>query len=214
MSSGEGLAGERPLRADARRNMEKVMEAAAEAFARDGLDVPLEDIARSAGVRAGTIYNRFGGREGLLDAVVADVAAGWLRAVIDRAAKQGTAWGRFAAFVQGMCEEQAADPVFNDVFSRRYPDAPDLRAVCDQSLAFGAELIRDAQSSGTLRPGFSAGDLARIFSVNAYLVRDRPAGDDGWRRTLQFTLDGLRAQPDSTSAPSPPPGSGATVAAR
>jgi hypothetical protein len=113
-----------------------------------------------------------------------------------------------------MCEEQAADPVFNDVFSRRYPDAPDLRAVCDQSLAFGAELIRDAQSSGTLRPGFSAGDLARIFSVNAYLVRDRPAGDDGWRRTLQFTLDGLRAQPDSTSAPSPPPGSGATVAAR
>jgi AcrR family transcriptional regulator len=45
--------------------MEKVMEAAAEAFARDGLDVPLEDIARSVGVRAGTIYNRFGGREGL-----------------------------------------------------------------------------------------------------------------------------------------------------
>jgi AcrR family transcriptional regulator len=199
MSSGEGLTGERPLRADARRNMQKVMEAAAEAFARDGLDVPLEDIARSAGVRAGTIYNRFGGREGLLDAVVADVAAGWLRAVIDRAAGQGTAWGRFAAFVEGMCEEQAADPVFNDVFSRRYPDAPGLRAVCDQSLAFGAGLIRDAQSSGTLRPGFSAGDLARIFSVNSYLVRDRPAGDDGWRRTLQFTLDGLRAQPDSTS---------------
>lgn len=199
MRSREGLAGERPLRADARRNVEKVMEAAAEAFARDGLDVPLEDIARSAGVRAGTIYNRFGGREGLLDAVVADVAAGWLRAVIDRATRQGTAWGRFAAFVEGMCEEQAADPVFNDVFSRRYPDAPDLRAVCDQSLAFGAGLIRDAQSCGTLRPGFSADDLARIFSVNAYLVRDRPAGDDGWRRTLQFTLDGLRAQPDSTS---------------
>jgi AcrR family transcriptional regulator len=194
MSSREGLAGERPLRADARRNTEKVMAAAAEAFARDGLDVPLEEIARSAGVRAGTIYNRFGSREGLLDAVVADVTAGWLRAVIDRAAGQGTAWGRFAAFVEGMCEEQAADPVFNDVFSRRYPDAPGLRAVCEQSQAFGAELIRDAQACGTLRPGFSADDLARIFAVNAYLVRDRPAGDEGWRRTLQFTLDGLRAQ--------------------
>jgi hypothetical protein len=34
---------------------------------------------------------------------------------------------RFAAFVEGMCEEQAADPVFNDVFSRRYPDAPACR---------------------------------------------------------------------------------------
>jgi hypothetical protein len=51
-----------------------------------------------------------------------------------------------------MCEEQAADPVFNDVFSRRYPDAPGLRAVYGQSLAFDAELIRDAQSCGTLRP--------------------------------------------------------------
>jgi AcrR family transcriptional regulator len=199
MSSGEGPAGDRPLRADARRNMEKVIAAAAEAFAADGLDVPLEDIARSAGVRAGTIYNRFGSREGLLDAVVADAAAGWLRAVIDRAAGQGTAWGRFAAFVQGMCEEQAADPVFNDVFSRRYPDAPRLQAVCGQSLAFGAGLIADAQADGALRPGVRADDLARIFAVNAYLVRDRPAGDDGWRRTLQFTLDGLRAQPDSTS---------------
>ena len=199
MSSGEGPAGDRPLRADARRNMEKVMAAAAEAFAADGLDVPLEDIARSAGVRAGTIYNRFGSREGLLDAVVADAAAGWLRAVIDRVAGQGTTWGRFAAFVQGMCEEQAADPVFNDVFSRRYPDAPRLQAVCAQSLAFGAGLIADAQADGALRPGVRADDLARIFAVNAYLVRDRPAGDDGWRRTLQFTLDGLRAQPDSTS---------------
>jgi len=199
MSSGEGLAAERPLRADARRNIEKVIEAAAESFARDGLDVPLEEIARSAGVRAGTIYNRFGGREGLLDAVVADVAATRLRAVIDHATRQGTAWGRFAAFVEGMCETQAADPVFNDVFSRRYPDAPGLQAVCGQSLAFGGRLIADAQSCGTLRPGFSAHDLARIFSVNAYLVRDGPAGDDGWRRTLQFTLDGLRAQPDSTS---------------
>jgi hypothetical protein len=97
-----------------------------------------------------------------------------------------------------MCHDQAADPVANDVFSRRYPDAPGLRVVCDTSLAFGAELIRDAQSRGVLRPGFSVSDLARIFAVNAYLVRDRPAGHDGWRRTLQFTLDGIRTQPDST----------------
>jgi AcrR family transcriptional regulator len=192
MGSGEGLIEERPLRADARRNIEKVMAAAAEAFARDGLDVPLEEIARSAGVRAGTIYNRFGNREGLLDAVVADVAATRLRAVIDRATRQDTAWGRFTAFVEGMCEDQAADPVFNDVFSRRYPAAPGLQAVCGQSLAFGAGLIADAEASGALRPGFLASDLGRIFAVNAYLVRDSPAGDDGWRRTLQFTLDGLR----------------------
>lgn len=208
MSSGAEPAGERPLRADARRNMEKVMRAAAEAFAAGGLDVPLEDIARRAGVRPGTIYNRFGGREGLIDAVVADVMAGRLRAVIDRAAAQDTAWDRFATFVAGMCEDQAADPVANDVFSRRYPEAPGLRAVCDESLAFGAGLIREAQSAGVLRPDFSASDLARIFGVNAYLVRERPGGDDGWRRTLQFTLDGIRAQSRSDGQGGAGPGAG------
>jgi AcrR family transcriptional regulator len=197
VSSGDQLPGARPLRADAQRNAEKVMAAAAQAFARDGLDVPLEDIARCAGVRAGTIYNRFGGREGLLDAVVADIAATRLRALIERVSgpDTGTAWDRFAAFVTGMCESQAADRVFNDVFSLRYPDAPGLQAVCGQSQDFGAGLIRAAQAEGTLRPGVRADDLARIFSVNAYLVRDQPAGDDGWRRTLQFTLDGLRMDP-------------------
>jgi AcrR family transcriptional regulator len=199
MSSGQAPAGERPLRADARRNMDNVIAAAAAAFAAGGLDVPLEDIARSAGVRAGTIYNRFGSREGLLDAVLADAAATRLHAVIDHATRQDTAWAKFTAFVEGICQTQAADPAFNDVFSSRYPDAPRLQEVCGQSLAYAAGLIADAQARGTLRPGFSASDLARIFSVNAYLIRDRPPGDDGWRRTLQFTLDGLRTQPDSTS---------------
>lgn len=62
----------------------------------------------------------------------------------------------------------------------------------------GVDAGHDVRKRGG-QPGFSVGDLARTFSVNAYLVRDRPAGDDGWRRTLRFTLDGLRAQPGSTS---------------
>src|SRR6516225_8646794 len=63
------------LRADARRNLEKLRAAAAEAFSERGLDMPLEEIAARAGVSIGTLYNRLGPRDALVDAVVADPAA-------------------------------------------------------------------------------------------------------------------------------------------
>jgi len=63
------------LRADARRNLDKLRAAAAEAFSERGLDMPLEEIAARAGVSIGTLYNRLGPRDALVDAVVADPAA-------------------------------------------------------------------------------------------------------------------------------------------
>src|ERR1035441_8815003 len=62
----------RPLRADARRNRLKVLEAARAAFAAEGIAVPLDDIARRAGVGAGTVYRHFPTKEALFEAVVAD----------------------------------------------------------------------------------------------------------------------------------------------
>src|SRR5689334_2267720 len=111
-----------PLRADARRNLERIGTAAAEAFHAHGLDAPLEDIARSAGVSVGTIYHRFGSREGLLDAVVAEIARTKLDTAI-AAVTGNTPWDRFASYVLALGENQAADPAFNDVVSRRYPKA-------------------------------------------------------------------------------------------
>ena len=70
---------DRPPRADARRNREKVLRAAAEAFAASGYDVPLDEIAARAGVGAGTVYRHFPTKEALFEAVitarVADLAA-------------------------------------------------------------------------------------------------------------------------------------------
>ena len=99
------------LRADARRNLERICAAASEQFAEHGLDVPLEEIARVAGVSIGTIYNRFGGRGGLLDAVVVGVAEDKLEAAI-AAATGETAWDRFASYVWALGENQ--DQVWKD----------------------------------------------------------------------------------------------------
>ena len=70
--AGPPLSAERPLRAYARRNRLKVLEAAREAFAAEGIVVPLDDIARRAGVGAGTVYRHFPTKEALFEAVVAD----------------------------------------------------------------------------------------------------------------------------------------------
>jgi AcrR family transcriptional regulator len=193
MTSQDAGPGRPPLRADARRNLERLRTTAFEVFSERGLDTPLEDIAQRAGVSIGTLYNRFGSREGLIDAVVADAAAAQLGTVVRHARASTDPWERFAAYVGLICELQAADPAFNDVVSRCYPGAVRLKAVCDQALEHAAEFIEDAQRQGSLRADFTSHDLFTVFWANAGLVRAMAdVGRDAWRRNLAFVLDGLR----------------------
>jgi AcrR family transcriptional regulator len=179
------------MRADAQRNIERIRTAAAAAFAEHGLDAPLDDIARRAGVSAGTIYHRFGSREGLIDAVVADIAAEKLDGAI-AAVTGDTPWQRFTSYVMELGEAQATDPTFNEVVARRVPDAPALRAVNDRAVSHGESLMRAAQADGTLRKDAEARDLDRLIWLNAQAVA---LGGDWWRRALGFFLDGLRRRP-------------------
>ncbi|MFI5703353.1 TetR/AcrR family transcriptional regulator [Streptomyces xanthochromogenes] len=188
------------LRADARRNVEKLRKAAADAFSAHGLDTPLETIAKLAGVSVGTIYNRFGNRDALMDQVVNELADRQVRAAMAVAdGTTGSAWDRLLAYIEAICQSQADDPAFNDAFSRRYPNAPALKAVCDRSLVFATELAAGARAEGALREDAHMDDIARFFQVNGDLVR---AGDDaGRRRVLTLLFEGLRARPGSRPLP-------------
>ncbi|GGY14487.1 TetR/AcrR family transcriptional regulator [Streptomyces xanthochromogenes] len=188
------------LRADARRNVEKLRKAAADAFSAHGLDTPLETIAKLAGVSVGTIYNRFGNRDALMDQVVNELADRQVRAAMAIAdGTTGSAWDRLLAYIEAICQSQADDPAFNDAFSRRYPNAPALKAVCDRSLVFATELAAGARAEGALREDAHMDDIARFFQVNGDLVR---AGDDaGRRRVLALLFEGLRARPGSRPLP-------------
>ncbi|MEV6044154.1 TetR/AcrR family transcriptional regulator [Streptomyces xanthochromogenes] len=188
------------LRADARRNVEKLRKAAADAFSAHGLDTPLETIAKLAGVSVGTIYNRFGNRDALMDQVVNELADRQVRAAMAVAdGTTGSAWDRLLAYIEAICQSQADDPAFNDAFSRRYPNAPALKAVCDRSLVFATELAAGARAEGALREDAHMDDIARFFQVNGDLVR---AGDDaGRRRVLALLFEGLRARPGSRPLP-------------
>ncbi|MGW0708207.1 TetR/AcrR family transcriptional regulator [Streptomyces sp. NPDC002643] len=181
------------MRADAQRNAQKLRTAAAELFRERGLQAPLKEIARRAGVSHGTLYNLFGSREALIDEVVTELAA----ARLDEAARQALAhedpWAGFATYVETLCELQVTEPAISDVLTGRYPDAARLMSVCERSRDDARRIIERARAAGELRPDFTGEDLVFILGANALLSRAaRDTAPDAWRRAVAFTLDGLR----------------------
>lgn len=138
-------------------------------------------------------YNRFSSRRELIDSVLPDLALRSLGAVMRRAEQQADPWERFVAYLEGMCELQAADSALNDVIARAYQGAGELSSACEESVAFGTRLIADAQAEGSLRADLTADDIVVVFWLNAYLTRTvATAAPDAWRRQLAIFLDGLR----------------------
>ncbi|MEV6589074.1 TetR/AcrR family transcriptional regulator [Streptomyces acidicola] len=183
------------MRADAQRNAEKLRTAAAELFQERGLQAPLKEIARRAGVSHGTLYNLFGSREALIDEVVTELAAGRLDEAARQALAHDDAWDGFTYYVEKICELQVTDPAISDVVTGRYPDATRLMAVCERSHAAAARVIERAQQAGALRPDFTREDLLFILGTNALLSRAvKDTAPDAWRRGVAFMLDGLRTE--------------------
>jgi AcrR family transcriptional regulator len=175
------------LRRDARDNAAKLRSAALDLFLTKGLDAPLDEIAGAAGVSIGTLYNHFGSREGLIDAVVPDVAGARLQAMGAAAMAKPTAKERLQAFVQGMIDLQQDDPALNDAILRRYPDAVALLGVCDLSTALGQDLLRDAHRDGSLSLDFTEDDLFGLLWLAGTASRE-PAAPAGWRGVLERAL--------------------------
>jgi len=183
----------RALRADARRNVELIRRAALEVFRTRGLDAPLEEVAERAGVSIGTLYNRFGGREGLLDAVLTDFAQERLRTNIATAQAEREPWARFKAFLEGVCEFQSVSPKLGKGASMRYREVAKELAVSETTIQIGEELLNTAKRAGSIRSDFTRDDLHRLIWSQGSLVRDG-VGEDGWRRSIRLSLDGVRTR--------------------
>ncbi len=97
-----------PLRVDAARNRECLLEAARVVFAEDGLDAPLEEIAHRAGVGIATLYRRFPTREDLIAASFEHAMTAYANAV-EEALQAENAWTGFRGYLERVCSMQAAD---------------------------------------------------------------------------------------------------------
>ena len=182
-----------PLRADAARNVAQIRAAAIAAFRGRGLDTPLEEIAAAAGVSKATIYNRFGGRSGLIDAVIGKLVAAEMHAIMDKALQVSDPWQAIASYVTDRRDLQYREPAFTDALLMAYAESEQLAAIATAAIDMTVGLIQRCHDAGAIRPDFTAADLHYADVANGLALRKlpRPARQDYDRRT-RFFLDSLR----------------------
>nr|WP_202539580.1 TetR/AcrR family transcriptional regulator [Streptomyces sp. SID8379] len=185
-------------RADAVRNRERIVAAARELLVEHGTELPLDEVARRAGVGNATLYRNFKDRGELLHHVVLTVTDHVTdhaeQALAAEEAGEKEIFEALGAFVHAAADERigALCPVLNATFDK---DHPDLVAALDRLTAVIETLIGRAHAAGRLRPDVGVGDLMVALSQ---LTRPLPGtaclGFDRYvHRHLQLFLDGLMA---------------------
>lgn len=192
--TGAGSASGRPPRADARRNRERVLKAAMEAFAADGLSVPVHEIARRAGVGTGTVSRHFPTKEELYGAIVATVAHRLVEqanALADNE-KPGPA---FFAFFALMVEEGAVNRGLSEALAGAGFDVEAAASSADHDvMAAFATLLQRAQSAGAVRRDVDIVDVKALMI--GCLARDaHPTGPDDRNRMIDVVCEGLHPKP-------------------
>ncbi|GAB3400279.1 TetR/AcrR family transcriptional regulator [Schumannella luteola] len=195
VASGSGDAADTApaLRADAQENRDRVLSAARELFAADGLGVTMREVARRAGVGPATLYRRFPTKHDLMLAAFHDEMS-VCGSIMSNAIADEDAWRGFCSVIERITELNARNQGFADAFLATYPDAVDLGEHRSQMLRDFSGLARRAQESGHLRPDFTVDDFLVILLAGRGLTRapaERRVG--AARRFARLAIDGLRA---------------------
>jgi AcrR family transcriptional regulator len=183
----------RPMRADARRNYEQLVEQAKIAFAEFGVDASLDEIARRAGVASGTLYRHFPTRLDLIEVVLAeqiaelvelgrglltvedefDALSTWLRAAL----RHGLTYRGLSAAVLNSALDRG-----NDLVSTWHAEMFDV----------GAALLARARQSGAIGANADAVDVLKMVGAIAWAVQDTPDNSAQADRLLALLMNGLR----------------------
>jgi len=191
------------LRADAARNRQALLSAAREVMSEQGLDAPLDEIARRAGVGNATLYRRFPTRIDLVAAVFADRMAEHVR-VVEEALSDPDAWQGFQRAIGALAALQVRDRAIADLVTMEISRAPEIEQLRARAVGGVRTLIDRAKASGALRPDCTTEDVLVLIQANAGLIdRSNRAAAAASQRLVHLLLDGLRAGA-ATSGPPPP----------
>jgi AcrR family transcriptional regulator len=183
----------RPKRADARRNYDKVLVAAREAFAEGGESTALEEIARRAGVGIGTLYRHFPNRQALLEALYVNEVEAICRSAQELDSRDP--WEALADWFQRLIAYFATKRALaHELLDYLDQDAA-LFQTCRASLfAAGEPLLQRAQDAGTVRSDVEFSDVMQMVGGIAKIPASDPAQLE---HILRIALDGLRYRPES-----------------
>jgi AcrR family transcriptional regulator len=179
----------RPQRADARRNYEKLIAAARDTFATEGVSTSLEEIARKAGVGIGTLYRHFPTREDLLESVYADDVE-----TVRRSAEEVAdlpPWDALATWLYRLVDYLATKRALAEAVNFGSDLYQSGRASVHES---GEKLLLRAQEAGVARGEVTFDDVLRLIAGVTMIEFVEPGQRD---RVLGMALDGLRRQPVS-----------------
>lgn len=186
----------RSMRADARRNREKVLVAARKVMARKGLDAQMEEIARAARVGVGTVYRHFPTKDHLVEALAADRFER-LAELAREALEKDEPWAAFEEFMRAAARIQTEDLALSEVLTSR-PELMRPAAEAVGMLELTGQIMRRAQATGELRGDADPTDVPMVMCALAGTCRN-PKMDP--ERYIGIVIDGLRAP---GSSPLPP----------
>jgi AcrR family transcriptional regulator len=183
----------RPLRADAERNRQHLIDAARELFAQRGLDVTLDDIAHHAGVGVGTAYRRFESKDDLIDALFEQELEGIIE-VAETAAAHEDAWEGLVYWMTSIVERQVRDRGLKAIMTSTARGKKRVAAARSQIGPRIGPLVPRAKKQGALRADVEIPDIPMlVFMIVGVAEYTRSVDPEIWRRYLAIVLDGLRA---------------------
>ena len=191
------------MRADARRNRERVLEAAEELFAEDGLKVQIEQVAQRARVGVGTVCRNFPTKQALVDAILTTRCESLLAAARQALAEPDAGQG-FQQFFVAMADYQARHLAFAEEMAADMDMPTSVRPVKESLHQAVAELVSRAQACGAIRTDIGPSDMVMLFSGIAHAAASAGESEPTLRqRYLTVVMDGLRPD-NSTPLPGEP----------
>jgi AcrR family transcriptional regulator len=183
------IAQSRPLRTDAQRNRERLLEVAHTAFEEHGVDASLDEIARRAGVGIGTLYRHFPTRTALIGSLIsADIDR--LAALADQLVLSDTPLG-VELWLGALARHGVTYRGLAESFVAATGADTELGGLCDRLHTAGAELVRHAQIRGRLRTDLDPLDAVDLATAIAWITESDP-DDQRRRRLLHIAVEGLR----------------------
>ena len=181
---------QRPQRADARANHDKLVAAARALFTEKGTSAPLEEVAERAGVGIGTLYRHFPTRQALLEAVYVDEFEAMARAATEL--EELPPWDALSQWLHQYVGFAATKRALNEALMEADPNS-NVLLTCRTAIAgAGTTLVERAQHAGVVRTDTNFMDIVRMVGAIAMVPTEDP---EQKKRLLELALDGLRYHP-------------------
>ena len=179
---------DRPLRADAARNAERILRAARDVYGELGPEAPIDAIARRAGVGERTLYRRFPTKAELVRAALDQCIAEDLTPTIEAARNAADPLDGLAQLIDAAISLGAREHNLLTAARRAGSLTPDVSIALYEALK---DLADRGQQAGVVRPDLASADLPRMVTMLHSVLWTMDAHDDGWRRYVALLLDAI-----------------------